>query len=134
MVVHLVKLCVGAENVDDLASWQTRLRQRIGHVEHVTRQTPRRAADILDDGSIYWVIQGRILVRQRILDLAASKGADGVSRCAIILDPTLHRTTPAPRKAFQGWRYLETREAPPDIRTSLGDEPLPAALASLGLL
>ncbi len=134
MVVHLVKLCVGAESVEDLASWQTRLRQRIGGVQHVTRQTPRRVADILDGGSIYWVIRGRILVRQRILDLAASKGADGVARCAIVLDPALQRTTPTPRKAFQGWRYLKACDAPPDAGTSTSSEPLPTALASLGLL
>lgn len=145
MTLHLIKLCVGVDTVADLAHWQSRrvARLRAAGEEpalfHRTRQMPRRAADLLDGGSIYWVIAGLVLVRQRLRDLRPVAGEDGVRRCHLILDSTLVATRPQPRRAFQGWRYLEPADAPPDLSVDDGACPdMPAdmrtALIELGLL
>ena len=75
MTVHLVKLCVGVDTVQELHGWQTeRLKQPPARANtpelcHRTLQTPRRGDELLDGGSLYWVIKGVILVRQRVLAL-----------------------------------------------------------------
>jgi hypothetical protein len=131
MPLHLQKLCVGAESIDDLQGWLAeRLadkRRRGLPVEqvHVTRMTPKRVEEILDGGALYWVIKGVILVRQNILELRALKDAGGVSRCGIVLQPELVRVTPQPRRPFQGWRYLAAADAPKDLAEMAGAEDLP---------
>ncbi len=131
--VNLVKLCVGAESVESLASWQSR-RLASGAVkepEHVTRMRPRRDAEILNGGSLYWVIRGLILARQRIHRLDPRQGADGIMRCALILDRQIVRTAAAPRGPFQGWRYLEPDASPPDLpRIDSRDDALPDRIAN----
>ncbi|WCR09603.1 DUF1489 domain-containing protein [Paracoccus stylophorae] len=136
--LNLVKLCVGAEGPDDLARWQ---KQRFGDAPacHVTRMWPRREAELLDGGSIYWVFKGVMLARQRILRLDERIGEDGIRRCALMLDRDLVRVGAVPRRPFQGWRYLEGKDAPADLPASRGEEePLPprvaAALAEMGLV
>ena len=138
--VNLVKLCVGAESVDDLAAWQAspRAKGADGRLRHVTRMWPRREAELLAGGSIYWVIKGVILARQRLRALDEAVGADGVLRCALILDPELHRTAAVPKKPFQGWRYLAPADAPEDLPAGRAAEPglppnLEAALAEIGV-
>ncbi|TPE53133.1 DUF1489 family protein [Amaricoccus solimangrovi] len=132
--LHLVKLCVGAAEVSDLVSWQAarmeeaRAAGRTPLPSHVTRMWPRRAEELLDGGSLYWVFKGLILARQRILSLDPRTGADGIERCAITLDPVVTRTAPRPRRPFQGWRYLPAAEAPPDVAAAAEPE-LPAPLA-----
>lgn len=130
--VNLVKLCVGAESVEDLSDWQTERAMRIpGWVpQHVTRMWPKREADILAGGSLYWVIKGVILCRQQITALQERPGDDGVTRCALILAPEIIRTEAAPRRPFQGWRYLDPNDSPRDLppgRTA--DSALPESLA-----
>ena len=121
MALHLIKLCVGADSVADLKAWQDRIvaaprrGDRPPEPHHVTRMAPSRRAEVLDGGSIYWVVRRVIQVRQRILDLAEVRGDDGIKRCAIVLDPQLVLTKPAPRKPFQGWRYLAADDAPGDL-------------------
>lgn len=139
--INLVKLCVGAETVDDLAAWQAQRAARgaDGAVRHVTRMWPKRQAELVDGGSLYWVIRGVILVRQQVLRLDEVVGGDGILRCGIVLEDRLVRTRPAPRRPFQGWRYLRAEDAPADLPESReGEEPLPAelesALADLGVL
>ncbi len=144
MTIHLVKLCVGADSVDDLGSWvkrRTAANAAAGRGkvhDHVTRMSPRRRDELLDGGSIYWVIKGIILVRQEILDLETVTGADGIDRCAILIKPKLYETEAFPRKAFQGWRYLKPEDAPADLRHDRAGRAPPAALraelAALGLL
>ncbi len=120
MTVHLVKLCVGVETVGDLRHWQVerlRMLARVGTAPelcHRTMQTPRRRDEVLDGGSLYWVIKGFVLVRQRIVDLKPAAKDDGTACCGIVLDPELVTTRPQPRRAFQGWRYLEAADAPAD--------------------
>jgi len=123
MTVHLVKLCVGVETVQDLAVWQAERLRRLAQAGeaaefcHRTRQMPRRRNEILGGGSLYWVVKGFVLVRQRILDLKDATKDDGTACCGIVLDPELVTTRPQPRRAFQGWRYLEAADAPADART-----------------
>jgi hypothetical protein len=130
--LHILKLCVGAESVEDLIDWQDRHRQdwEGGRPVHVTRMWPRRAAEVLDGGSLYWVIRGVILCRQRILGLKERQGGDGIARCALVLDPEVVRTQGTPRRPFQGWRYLPPGEAPPDLPGPRArEDALPPALA-----
>ena len=137
---HLIKLCVGAEQVEDLADWQRTPRALgpDGLPRHVTRMWPKRATEILNGGSLYWVFKGVVLARQRILRLDEVQGSDGITRCGIVLDRDIIRTAAAPKRPFQGWRYLAPKDAPPDLpKARAGDDTLPpeldAALADLGL-
>jgi hypothetical protein len=141
-LTHLVKLSVGSEAVADLAAWQSSPRAKgpDGLPCHVTRMWPKREKEILNGGSIYWVIKGVILCRQRILRLDEVHSGDGIRRCAIVLDPELIRVNPTQKRAFQGWRYLSPADAPADLRTQGGaDEDvipaqLSAELAKIGVL
>lgn len=139
--VHLIKLSVGSESVDSLVEWQENRRASLPDQlpRHVTRMWPRREADILQGGSIYWVIKGLVQCRQRILRLDEVRGEDGIRRCAIVLEPTLYRTQTAPRRPFQGWRYLNPADAPPDLPVNRTDgdvlpEDLNRALAEIGVI
>jgi hypothetical protein len=121
MPLHLIKLSVGTDSVEDLADWQAeRLRQmkREGQkpdLFHRTFQMPKRRDDLLDGGSIYWVIKGIIQARQRLLDLREGTREDGTPCTLLILDTTLVPVRPTPRRAFQGWRYLAPDDAPADL-------------------
>lgn len=97
---------------------------------HVTRMWPKREAELLAGGSLYWVFKGLILARQRILALTPREGADGIRRCAIGLDPVVHRTQARPRRPFQGWRYLTAEDAPPDLGAGTAEPDLPRVLAA----
>ena len=139
--IHLVKLSVGSETVEDLKCWQATARAQgpDGLPRHVTRMWPRREQEICDGGSIYWVIKGFLQCRQRILRLDEVIGQDGIRRCAIVLDPELIPTSTVKKRPFQGWRYLEPEQAPVDLpRRNAGEEALPAdlagALADIGVL
>jgi hypothetical protein len=145
MTIHLLKLCVGCDTVQELADWQVerlkelkRARQK-PELCHRTLQTPKRAKELLDGGSLYWVIKGFILVRQRVIELHPDFKDDGTACCGIVLDPKLVTTHPQARRAFQGWRYLPTEDAPPDCRAvgrEEGEMPLAmrAALRELRLI
>ncbi|MEO0664413.1 MAG: DUF1489 domain-containing protein [Pseudomonadota bacterium] len=137
-MINLVKLCVGAESLADLEAWQAeRLARGLEH-RHVTRMWPKREAEILAGGSLYWVIKGVILARQRILRLDEVIGQDGTRRCGIVLSPDIQRTTPAARRPFQGWRYLKPEDAPVDLIGKGPREELPPkleiALSEIGVL
>lgn len=139
--VNLIKLSVGTETPETLDVWQ---RSRAAQTEdglprHVTRMWPKREAEILNGGSIYWVIKGTIQCRQKILRLDEVMGSDGIRRCAIVLDPELHRTQTALKRPFQGWRYLKPEDTPPDLpKGRTQDDPIPdelnRALAEIGVL
>ena len=138
MTVHLIKLCVGVSDADELADWQERRRRQFRRVYHVTRMVPTRADELIDGGSIYWVIRGVVLVRQRIMAVERYTDEEGIGRCKLVFDPELVPVRPVPRRAFQGWRYLSPADAPADLPPSQAGDDLPprlrAELAALGLL
>lgn len=142
--VNLVKLCVGINSVAELEEYRARqsaeaLRKGTENLtSHVTRMWPKRADELLNGGSLYWVIKGVIQARQTILRFDERIGGDGIRRCAVIMDPALIRTQGAVRRPFQGWRYLAPGDSPPDLPQSTAtkdDMPLEMqrALAEIGL-
>ena len=130
--LHLIKLSVGSTSLLSLMEWQAaRCAERAQantdpRPRHVTRMRPKRAKELLEGGSIFWVIQGEIQARQVIADISEVRGEDGIRRCALIFEPPLIPVLKRPKRAFQGWRYLTELDAPPDIEGwSENDEPLP---------
>jgi len=121
MPLHLIKLCVGCDSVRDLEDWiKQKLkdkRKRGEKPEHIhrTRMVPKRAAELIDGGSLYWVIRGEIACRQRILDVRPFRDKDGTGRCALVLDRKVVLVEPRPFRAFQGWRYLAPKDAPREL-------------------
>lgn len=145
MALHLIKLAVGIDTVDHLKDRQeSRLREAnhgaaAGRLRILTRNMPRRAEEVLDGGSLYWVIRGQICVRQTITAIEAVSDSESGRRCAIFLDPTLVRTVSRRSRPFQGWRYFEPEKAPRDIAGAYEatNEPPPemaAELRELGLI
>jgi hypothetical protein len=145
MPLHLIKLCVGCDSVDDLKSWvaarlkeKKRRGQKPEHI-HTTRMVPKRNEELLDGGSLYWVIRGQVMCRERILDIRAFVDKDGIGRCRVVLDGKIRLVAPRPYRAFQGWRYLADNDAPGDLeRTARGAATMPEQmrreLSALGLL
>ena len=146
MPLHLIKLCVGCDSIEELAAWQ---KERLAQMKrdgvkpelfHRTFQMPKRRDDLLDGGSLYWVIKGIVQARQKLVDLREGKKPDGSPAALLMLDKKLVPVRPVPRRAFQGWRYLQPDDAPPDIKGGRGDQigemppKLRKDLAELGLL
>jgi hypothetical protein len=146
MPLHLIKLCVGCDSIEDLASWQLeRIRQMKAagtkpELFHRTFQMPKRRAELLDGGSLYWVIKGLIQVRQPLADVTEGTKEDGTPCCVLVFKNELVAVRPMPRRAFQGWRYLSEDEAPEDLGrlSAAGIGAMPAklrkSLAELGLI
>lgn len=143
MPLHLIKLCVGCESVEDLESWiAIRLdeKRRAGDPAehfHTTRMVPKRVDELLDGGSLYWIIKGGVQCRQRLIDIRPFTDAEGINRCRLVFDTPLIRTQWQPRRPFQGWRYLKPEDAPADASGGLAEEmplELQKELAELGLL
>jgi len=145
MALHLIKLCVGCDSVKDLKDWirerlqeKKRRGQKPEHI-HTTRMMPKRAAELIGHGSLYWVIRGEVLCRERILDVRPVVDKNGIARCQLVLDGNVVLTAPRPYRAFQGWRYLAAKDAPKDLdRAAPGaggmPETLRRELRGLGLL
>lgn len=115
MALHLIKVCVGVESISHLAALQKARRGPRGKASpHITRHMPKRAAEILDGGSMYWIVKGLVLVRQRIVGIDQVPSEDGL-RCRLLLDKELVPTDPQPRRPHQGWRYLKPVDAPADL-------------------
>ena len=146
MPLHLIKLSVGTDSIEDLEDWiKLKLKEKRKRGEkkperiHTTRMVPKRAEELLDGGSIYWVIRGEILCRERILAVRPFVDREGVGRCQLVLDPKCVPVQPRPFRAFQGWRYLTVKDAPPDLdRAAPGARNMPETLRrelrELGLL
>lgn len=143
MPLHLIKLAVGADDIDAIKTYQQRRAQTrpdgTTAVPVFTRMVPKRGTDVTDGGSLYWVVRGSIACRQRVLDIDTGTDDEGRAYCIISVDPTLVPTVPTGQRPFQGWRYLEAEKAPADLSDAGGaGEELPAHLAaelrSLGLL
>jgi hypothetical protein len=139
MTLHLIKLSVGSTSISDLKDWSAEQMARDGERSHTTRMMPARADEILNGGSLYWIIKGQMCCRQAVLALTPVMGMDGIQRCRIVLDPELIEVRPRPVRPFQGWRYLDAKDAPPDLpagRSGVADMPeaLRRELTQLGLL
>lgn len=141
MPLHLIKLAVGISDLDHLAEVQARRTHPSGEAHLVpvhTRQLPKRGAEILEGGSLYWVVRGTVAVRQRVLTIDTGVDGDGKGFCLFGLDRTLVPTVATPHRPFQGWRYLAPEAAPRDLSDAGGEgdlpEPLAAELRALGLL
>ena len=145
MALHMLKLCVGAESIRDLEEWveeQMALMRRLGRREeqtHTTRMVPKRIEEIVDGGSLYWVIKGQISARQRLTDIRPFTDGEGIGRCHLVMEPVVIPVEPRPFRPFQGWRYLQPKDAPRDIGQHGDDlaempEEMRRELAGLGLL
>lgn len=142
MTLHLIKLSVGSESIASLGAWQKQRLETHGKLWHRTRMMPRRAEELVDGGSIYWVITGLISVRQRLTSILRERDpGDGTFYAFLYLDPKLVPVVPRAMRPFQGWRYLAGEAAPPDLEragAAAGSEEMPAEmrreLAALGLL
>ncbi len=144
MSVHLIKLCVGVEDPETLRDYHVRRlakQKKAGQKQelmHVTRMTPRRAGELLDEGSIYWVMKGVVRCRQKILELRPLVDDEGKTHCGLVLDPEIVLTERLAKRPFQGWRYLEKPNAPKDARSVEGENDMPLEmreeLRELGLL
>jgi hypothetical protein len=139
-MLHILKLCVGCDSIEDLAAWQAQKGRRDPPLRHQTRNFPRRADEITAGGSLYWVMAGTITVRQRITDIVRDAWDDGSPCAGLVLDEALVPVAPRAMRPFQGWRYLEATDAPPDLaaRAREDDVAMPPSmrreLAALGLL
>ena len=145
MTLNLIKLCVGADDVEDLLNWQksrhsTKVTFKGKRVPvHVTRMVPTRAEELLEGGSLYWVMKGHIRCRQKLLAIEPFVDGEGIKRCKLVLDPEVILTRRRERRPFQGWRYFDGKDAPQDAKTSDEvDDDMPeemrAELEALGLL
>ena len=145
MPLHLIKLCVGCDSVQDLKDWiarrlkeKKRRGQKAEHI-HTTRMVPKRADELTDGGSLFWVIRGQVLCRERILAIRPFTDKDGIGRCRVVLQGKVVLVQPRPYRAFQGWRYLSLADAPTDLdRAAPGARNMPEnmrrELRDLGLL
>ncbi len=145
MGLHLLKLCVGAESIQDLEDWIAQRRDEAGsrgepfEQRHTTRMVPKRALEIAGAGSLFWVIRGHVACRQPILAIRPFVDGDGIGRCHLVLEPTVIPVEGRPCRPFQGWRYLDAAAAPTDLARAEGDvalmpEALRRELRGLGLL
>lgn len=143
MTLHLIKLCVGCSSPEELAAWidyrlaEMRVDGQTPEQMHTTRMVPKQVDELLDGGSLYWVMKGNVQCRQKLLDIRPFTDTEGIQRCHLVLEPKIILTAWQPRRAFQGWRYLKPDDAPID-ENSNGKNQLPAELrqelADLGLL
>ncbi|MBV9532175.1 MAG: DUF1489 domain-containing protein [Bradyrhizobium sp.] len=146
MPLHLIKLAVGCDSVKELKEWigqrmkvakLNRLPQR--HI-HITRMTPKRIEEILDGGSLYWVIRGEVAAREKILGIEPFRDREGIARCRLVMQPRVIAVSPRSMRPFQGWRYLSESGAPPDLNRSAASalatmpEPMRRELRELGLI
>ena len=145
MPLHLIKLSVGTDSVADLEEWialKLKAQKKRGKKPeriHTTRMVPKRAEELTEGGSIFWVIRGQIMCRERILAIRPFTDKEGIGRCRLVLDPKCILVEPRPRSAFQGWRYLEHKDAPRDLSraapgAALMPEQMRRELRELGLL
>jgi hypothetical protein len=139
MPLHLIKLAVGVDDVKAMAALQKERRREHGRYGFFTRNQPKRVAELLDGGSIYWVVKGQIRVRQRLRRFHPMADEEGRSYVIVEYHRKLVPVRPRRMRPFQGWRYLDPTNAPPDLAPgAAGEDELPDALAdelrALGLL
>jgi hypothetical protein len=143
MTLHIIKLSVGSESLETFISWhkkrlaEKKKKGQKPELIHVTRMTPKRADEVLDGGSLYWVIKGYITVRTPLLELRPLT-RNGQSYCGLVYAPKFIPTLRRAHRPFQGWRYFDPKDTPADAREAKGGKGLPEKLkielSELGLL
>ena len=138
MSYNLKKIAVGIKTIERLQIRQQMLFEKYGSIVHSTRNMPKQKADLIKTGSMYWIIQRNVLVRQKILDIKSVIRSDGSKGCEIELDQDLIKVIPTPMRPFQGWRYYMDEDIPPDLNINDdGSEEIPdevnSELIKLGL-
>ena len=131
--VNLKKLAVGIKSIEDL---RVRLKYNIeknGELIHITRNKPKRSEELCNGGSLFWVINRRVLVRQKILNIKQIVGDDNKLFAGILLENKIIKVRPTPMKPFQGWRYYENEDVPPDITDDGFNDEFNNELNKLGL-
>ena len=124
MPLHLTKVAFGAESVDHLAE-RLRLRGEEGPVFLTTRYLPKRHEEVAGQGSMFWILKHQLIARSPILGF----GEPEEGRVAIHIDPKLVLVQARPKRAHQGWRYLEGADAPLDLGgDATGLDVMPPAL------
>ena len=138
MSLHLLKLAVRVGDLAELRKLQRERRKERGFYCFYTRNMPRRQDEILDGGSVYWVIKGYVQARQRIRGFMPIINRRGRPAVLVKLEAKLTPTESQPRRAFQGWRYLTPEEAPRDRAKGARGREMPPAMArelrALGLI
>jgi hypothetical protein len=130
-MLHLTKLAVGVRDIEHLRELQAERAEKNPPLRHRTRNFPRRHQEVTDGGSMYWVVNGSMLVRQLVRDIIDDRWDDGCTCAGLVLDPRLVALVGRPTKPFQGWRYLRPAEAPADlpaVARARGAASLPPAL------
>ncbi|MCP1469561.1 hypothetical protein J3E64_001236 [Sphingobium sp. OAS761] len=107
MPLHITKIAFGSESPAALRAW---LESQGPEARITTRYLPKRIAQ-MDGGSLYWIHQHRIVGRSPILGFEET----GQGRYWVRLAPRLIPVRSMPKRAHQGWRYLEQANAPPDL-------------------
>lgn len=137
MTVHMIKLVVGIDTLEEYAAWHVKERVKFeGQWAFPcwTRFQPKRAEEIVKTGgSIYRVIKNRIVCRHQILGFRQVEVEGEGTYCQIMQYADIVQTVAVPRKAFQGWRYLDEKDAPKDrgiYRIGQGGDGPPAAMAA----
>mgnify|MGYP001301808587 CR=1 FL=1 len=130
MTIHLLKPALKVQDLFEFSQRQkTRWMEHEGELVYPvwTSRKPAREEALLDGGSLFWIIKKQIRVRQNVLAVVPyESGADEKPSYLILCSPELIRVEPVRKKPFQGWRYLEAENAPPDIgRIMAMDEPPP---------
>ena len=138
MTVHILKLAVGVDDLAELRKVQKQRKADRGFYCFYTRNAPRREDEVLDGGSVYWVIKGFIQARQRIRGFVPIVNRRGRPAVLVKIEAKIVPTDAQPRRAFQGWRYLTPDEAPRDQRKAKRGKEMPQAMAralrELGLI
>ena len=131
--VNLKKLAVGMRTIEDL---EMRLKFNIeknGELIHITRNKPKRSEELCNGGSLFWVINRRVLVRQKILNIKQISGDHNKFFAASSLENKIIKVRPTPMKPFQGWRYYENKDVPPDLTDAGFNDEFNNELSKLGL-
>jgi len=128
MPLHLTKIAYRAESLEEMMGW---FAGRGAEIRLTTRYLPKRHAELVG-GSLYWILRGHMVARSAILGFEEAEAG----KTHIVIASDLVPVMPAPKRAHQGWRYLEDKDAPPDLEAGeAGGDVLPASIvAELGRL
>lgn len=120
MHINFLRTGVGVSSVDHLYEIQNSFRNmKDGGRDYaflITRRTPTRANELINGGSVYWIINRQICVRQTIADIQTLEDEEGKNYCRIVMEKDLTLTHPVSQRHIQGWRYLAQEKAPADLR------------------